>query len=158
MKVLDLKTGKGDFVIIDVPKFKGNFTDPQPTTIDWDLTTLSVQDLDTGNYVWNVNFRKPVEFVGYVKEMTERQFSEVVDISFDTPRMHRDYVNNMPGLNARQSFETLIKSLGCYLFTNPVKESIKSLPLKDKHYRQTEPAWIDAENNTFFNPILLKKL
>lgn len=89
-----------------------------------------------------------------VKYMTEEQFAEVVDISFDTPRMYRDYFNNMPGFTAKESFESLIKSLGWYLWENPVPPYAPN----DVDFHESAKKWFEAESKTLYNPILLKKL
>lgn len=162
MKKLQFKTGKGDFILLDMPFFYGNVTDPYPTVIDWNLTTLSVQDIDTGNYILAIDFDKPVDFIGYVGRMTREQISHVVDSKIHKgDNMYMDYCQGkyVTGINRPEwSFKSIIESKGFYLFRNPVQKNIMFLPDEHKHRRQMDKDWIDAENNTFFNPILLKKL
>lgn len=47
-----------------------------------------------------------------LSEATEEDASKVVDISFNTPRMYKDYINNMPGFTAVDSLHSLLKSKG----------------------------------------------
>lgn len=91
-----------------------------------------------------------------VKYMTEEQFAEVVDSELDShlnPN-YKDYLHDHNSgfedkytyYTAKQSFESLIKSLGWHLFENPFKNCDLMVNNKAK-----------AEEKTFFNPILLKK-
>lgn len=91
-----------------------------------------------------------------VKYMTEEQFAEVVDDSFDCWMAlgYKDYENdNAVYVLAKESFESLIKSLGWYLFENPVK-----VPMHKSNNINDMSKHIEAESKTFYNPILLKKV
>lgn len=87
-----------------------------------------------------------------VKYMTEEQFAEVVDESFDCWMAlgYKDYENdNAVYVLAKESFESLIKSLGWYLFENPVVSGGLCYSIKD---------WKEAESKTLYNHVLLKKV
>ena len=90
-----------------------------------------------------------------VKHMTEEKFTEVVDKlewSDGYFFMHYRYDKSLHSFSetwtAKQSFESLIKSLGWYLFENPFSSGGLCHSTKD---------WKEAESKTFYNPILLKK-
>jgi len=93
-----------------------------------------------------------VEHIGMVKEMTEEQFAEVVDSDEISDVEHHayreiyiDYTNDEQAFEtARESFSSLIRSLGWYLFSN----NCPSL-----HHDK-----LRAESKTLYNPILLKKI
>lgn len=92
-----------------------------------------------------------------VKYMTEEQFAEVVDESFDCWMAlgYKDYENeNAVYVLAKQSFESLIKSLVWHLFENPVPPYAPN----DVDFHESAKKWFEAESKTLYNPILLKKL
>lgn len=92
-----------------------------------------------------------------VKYMTEEQFDGVVDsitwryTSGGSNTVYRNYLcnNEVSGSgvleSAKQSFESLIKSLGWYLFENPYKNFADEIGCDQ------------AESKTLYNPVLLKK-
>ena len=85
-----------------------------------------------------------------VKYMTEEQFAEVLDRSIHTG-LFAHYVKDIPVniycyKSGLESFESLIKPLGWYLFENP----------NDKQCGTIE--WQEAESKTLYSPILLKKI
>lgn len=109
-----------------------------------------------------------------VKYMTEEQFAEVVDSELDSHLKpnYKDYLHDRNSgfedeyayYTAKQSFESLIKSLGWCLFENPVKmplhpicDSIMEESIHDK-YRKRKKDWTQAECKTLYNPVLLIKL
>ena len=101
-----------------------------------------------------------------VKHMIEEQFAEVVD-SFELFGNinvgYKNYTEEEPVLDtAKQSFESLIKSLGWYLFENPL-DSTKYLFEEGKDQnkffvRLPKRRWQEAESKTLYNPVLLKKV
>ncbi len=103
-----------------------------------------------------------------VKYMTEEQFSEVVDSELDSHLKpnYKDYLHDYNSgfedeyiyCTAKQSFESLIKSLGWNLFENPVQVSISTLTDIEQAYRQLDADWQEAESKTFYNPIISKKV
>lgn len=138
MKKLEFKTSKGKFILLDVD------TDgliKLPTDIEY-------QEL------------------GRVKDMTEEQFAEVVEMQriFNSTNhyciddiVYKNYIDYEWMHSPREYFQSLIISIGWYLFENPIK--------KYRHqYEQMIAKWqyeIDckeAESKTLYNPILLKKL
>lgn len=146
MKKLEFKTSKGDFLLIDMVGEESAMY----------LTSLILDD-DTS-----------IEVLGKFKYMTEEQFDKVLDRSFQTG-LFAHYVTNIPvntycynsGL---ESFESLIKSLGCNLFENP---ELRFSPYDPRsktgrhewHEKDVvELKWKQAESKTFYKPILLKKL
>ena len=156
MKKLEFTTGKGEFILLDLPKFNKNVTDAYVTHIDYNLNNVNIQDIDTGEYVFGAEFAYSVEIIGSVKYMTEEQFAEV----FDEPINHSRQGNYYSSY--RQKFESLIKSLGWYLWENPL-DSTKYLfgEGKDKNnffVRLPKRKWQEAEYKTLYNPVLLKKL
>lgn len=46
-------------------------------------------------------------------EITEEHAAAIVDISFNSPRMYKDYIDNLPGFTAIESFKSFMQSLGC---------------------------------------------
>lgn len=90
-----------------------------------------------------------------VKYMTEEQFAEVVDKLewSDGYFMYYRYDKSLHSFSetwtAKQSFESLIKSLGWYLFENHSASGGLCNSIKD---------WKEAESKTLYNPILLKKI
>lgn len=127
MKELNIITSKGNFILVDDEPNLKKF-------IPWDLCTL----------------------VGVVKYMTEQHFSEVVD-SFELFGNinvgYKNYAEEEPVLDtAKESFSSLVKSLGWYLWRNPVSEK------PSKECMGDALTWQQAESKTLYNPILLKKI
>ena len=101
-----------------------------------------------------------------VKHMIEEQFAEVVD-SFELFGNinvgYKNYTEEEPVLDtAKQSFESLIKSLGWYLFENPL-DSTKYLFEEGKDQnkffvRLPKRRWQEAESKTLYNPVLFKNV
>ena len=81
-----------------------------------------------------------VYHIGMLRDMTEEQFAEV----FDEPINHSRQGNYYSSY--RQKFESLIKSLGWYLFENPYSNFAD------------ETGYQEAESKTLYSPILLKKI
>ena len=143
MKKLEFKTSKGEFILLDCD------TDGRiklPTDIEY-------QEL------------------GRVKDMTEEQFAEVVDnrLVFQSQYI-KDMLNCYTNYSdptfvftsAKESFESLVKSLGWYLWENPL-DSTKYLfgEGKDQNnffVRLPKRKWQEAESKTLYSPILLKKI
>lgn len=166
MKVLDIKTIKGEFILLDLSKFNKNVTDAYVTHIDYNLNNVIIQDIDAGEYVFGAEFAFPVEIIGSVKHMTEEQFAEVVDsITWiytigGSNTVYRNYLcnNEISGSgvleSAKQSLESLVKSLGWYLFDNPVPPYAPN----DVDFHESAKKWFEAESKTLYNPVLLKKV
>ena len=134
MKKLEFTTSKGEFILQDCPKELLEFTFSESTRL-----------------VINGIKYKPF---GVVKHMTEEQFAEVVD-SFELYGNinvgYKNYTEEEPVLDtAKESFESLIKSLRWYLFENPIEN------WKDEMYYETTIE--EAESKTLYNPIILKKV
>lgn len=136
MKKIEFKTSKGEFVLVDL------------------------SEIQTAKYLLNVHSRS---IIGNVKGMTEEQFSGIVDSELDShlEQMYRDYVNIYDGWEdeftyffARHSFQSLINSLGFYLFTNPIRQAERKGALLDDGRFERMCKYEDEI--TFFNPILLK--
>lgn len=133
MKELKFKTSKGNFILVeDEPKLT--------KFIPWDLC----------------------ELVGIVKDMSEEDFEEIVDSPSNNHLecTYKDYQQNSETVYffAKESFESLVKSLGWYLWENPVQHSIASLSDQEQAYRQLDADWQEAESKTLYSPILLKKV
>ena len=158
MKVLDFKTIKGEFILLDLPKFNKNVTDAYVTHIDYNLNNVTIQDIDTGEYVFGAEFAFPVEIICSVKHMTEEQFAEVVDstVKGGILACFKDYTKGYYSnsiFTAKESFESLIKSLGWYLFENTV-----AVPMHKSNNINEMSKYIEAESKTLYNPVLLKKV
>lgn len=130
MKELNFKTSKGNFILVDDEPNLKKF-------IPWDLC----------------------EFVGIVKDMTEEQFSAVVENSIYSG-LYAHYVKDVSVniycyKSAEDSFNTLIRSLDIYLFEPPVSYAFESC--KSNNIPELCKI-IEYNNKTFYNPILLKKL
>ena len=141
MKELKFTTSKGEFLLLD-----------GKDTITERLTELL----------------KEYDHYAVVKEMTEEQFAEVVDKLewSDGYFMYYRYDKSVHSFSetwtAKQSFESLVKSLGWYLWENPLQSS----PATDdiSFYESVEDMelckskWLEAESKTLYSPILLKKI
>ena len=136
MKTLKFTTSKGDFALMDGKE-------------QIDQTLKALLDEYTP--------------IAKVSEMTEAQFGKVVDSikKGDILTCFKDYNKGYYSnslFTAKQSFESLVNSLGWYLWRNPVQESIASLSENEQAHRQLDADWQQAESNTFYSPILLKKI
>lgn len=145
MKELKFTTSKGEFILLD-----------GKDTITERLTELL----------------KEYDHYAVVKEMTEEQFAEVVDnttwryTSGGSDTVYRNYLcnNEMSGScvleSAKQSFDSIVKSLGWNLFENPKGNEHPDWRqyASTKQYQQHSMDWIQDESKTLYNPILLKKI
>lgn len=135
MKELKFITPKGDFLLLDGKE-----------TITERLAELL----------------KEYDHYAVVKEMTEEQFCEVLDSSIHTS-LFAHYVKDVPVniycyKSGMESLSSLVRSLGWYLWENPVQVSIASMPATEQAYRQLDADWQEAESKTLYSPILLKKI
>lgn len=131
MKTLKFTTSKGDFALMD-----------GKDQIDQTLKALLEEYTP----------------VAKVSEMKEEQFAEVVDSTETHPKYWNYNLNYFREFHAKESFESLVRSLGWYLLRNPVQESIATLPSMEQAYRQLDDDWQEAESKTLYSPILLKKI
>lgn len=124
MKELKFTTSKGEFLLLDGK----------------DSITERLSEL-----------LKEYEHYSVVKEMTEEQFCEVFDSSIHTS-LFAHYVKDVPVniycyKSGMESLSTLVRSLGWYLWENPIP------PFKER-----KSDWQEAESKTLYNPILLRKI
>lgn len=131
MKTLKFTTSKGDFALMD-------------GTEQIDQTLKPLLDEYTP--------------VAKVSEMSEEQFVEVVDSTETHPKYWNYNLSYFREFHAKESFESLVRSLGWYLWRNPVQESIASLSENEQAHRQLDADWQEAESKTFYSPVLLKKI
>ncbi|MGM1429571.1 hypothetical protein ACS126_09950 [Sphingobacterium lactis] len=143
MKELKITTSRGEFLLLD-----------GKDTITERLTELL----------------KEYEHYAVVKEMTEEQFAEVVSHEINKEEfthryLERDYKNYDCGAayfeTARESFQSLIRSLGWYLWENPYgnfKSYKKAFNGHDMFYANYIDKYHQAESKTLYNPILLRKI
>lgn len=129
MKELKFTTSKGEFLLLDGK----------------DTITERLAEL-----------LKEYDHYSVVKEMSEEQFEEVLDRSFHTG-LFAHYVKDIPVniycyKSGLESLESIIKSLGWYLFENPVSEN------PSKECMGDALSWDQAESKTLYNPILTKKI
>lgn|SRR5690606_27612360 len=139
MKELKFITSKGDFLLLDGK----------------DTITERLAEL-----------LKDYEHHAVVREMKDADFAEIVNQSIHTG-LFAHYVNNIPVntycyKSGLESFESLVKSLGWYLWENPMQST---LPTDDINFYESDDdmelcksKWKEAESKTFYNPILLKKI
>lgn len=128
MKKLEFTTSKGSFISVDADS-DGRVK--LPTNIEY-------------------------QEIGRIKNMTEEQFAEVVDSSIHTG-LFAHYVKDIPVNtycynSAKESFESLVKSLGWYLWENPYQEYHLST------WHDVDKEKQEAESKTLYSPILLKKI
>lgn len=139
MKELKFKTSKGDFALMDGTE-----------QIDQTLKALLEEYTP----------------VAKVSEMTEEKFTEVVDKLewSDGYFMYYRYDKSIHDFAetwlARDSFLSLIHSLGWHLWENPKGKQHPDWReyASTKQYQQHSMDWIQAESTTLYNPILLKKI
>lgn len=132
MKTLKFTTSHGDFALMDGAE-------------QIDLTLKAFLDEYTP--------------VSKVSEMTEEQFKQITEYAGSPWYGHKDFTNPHNWFpTAKESFESLVTSLGWYLWRNPVQESIASLSENEQAYRHLDTDWKEAESKTLFKPILLKKI
>lgn len=135
MKKLEFKTSKGSFILVD--------------------------SIGRENYYEVLRSEcLQVEQIGMVKNMTEEQFAEVVEWN-EIHQFYPDYrikeYSWYGDLTARESFESLVNSLGWYLLENPNGVSYSKMNDSEMDYRSFL-SWHEAESKTLHNPILLKKI
>lgn len=130
MKTLKFNTSKGDFALMDGAE-----------QIDQTLKAL-LEEYTT---------------VAKVSEMSEEKFAEVVNKYKLCGFENYDKEGYLYLISAKDSFMSLLKSLGVFIYNNPIENII---------YNEDEIGEFDynfhlrteAESKTFYNPILLKKI
>jgi len=137
MKELKFITPKGDFLLLDGK----------------DTITERLAEL-----------LKEYDHYAVVKEMTEEQFTEVLDNSIHTA-LFAHYVKDIPvntycyksGLD---SLSSLVHSLGWYFWENPCQhpDNIEIQPASLGWYYEQERKYNKAESKTLYSPVLLKKI
>lgn len=137
MKILKFTTSKGGFALIDGKE-------------QIDQTLKALLDEYTP--------------VAKVSEMSEDQFGEVVESSIHTG-LFAHYVKEIPVntycyKSCLESFESLVRSLGWYLWHNPCQhpDNIEIQPASLGWYYEKERKYNESESKTLYNPILLKKI
>ena len=141
MKELKFTTSKGEFLLVDCP---------------------SLGYGEVLRYSYKLGFK----VIDFAKDMTEEQFAEVVDKLewSDGYFMYYRYDKSVHEFaetwTAKDSFQSLVRSLGWYLWENP---NGKQHPdwrqyASTKQYQQHSMDWIQAESKTLYSPILLKKI
>ena len=141
MKELKFTTSKGDFILVDSIGRENYYE------------VLRSEGLQ-------------VEHIGMVNEMTEEQFAEVVEhYNFGTKQNpdlgFRNYTSTAFSIDTgRQSFSSLVRSKGWYLWENPKGKQYPDWRqyASTKQYQQHSMDWIQAESKTLYNPILLRKV
>lgn len=103
-----------------------------------------------------------------VKHMTEEQFAEVVDSTVKGVILtcFKDYTKGYYSnsvFTAKESFQSLIKSLGWNLFENPYQTAWDELCIWGhggfaKDGKSEFQLYTEAESKTLYNPIILKKI
>ena len=89
-----------------------------------------------------------------VKYMTEEQFAEVVGLPLPSFEVDEETCSvTRYEISSKQSFESLIKSLGWYLWENPVPPYAPN----DADFHESAKKWFEAESKTLYNPVLFKK-
>lgn len=124
MKELKFETSKGEFLVVDDVNDIGK-------NIPYDLVTK----------------------IGYIKNLTEEQASEVVESftqEINNYTCHFNYVLNTHDItiNSIESLHSLLESKGINLFENPYKQVNKEY-FNKIHFEQ-------SEQKTFYNPYIFK--
>lgn len=137
MKIIELETSKGKFVLID----KNN---------DWcfgeKFNYYGKNNFDALNIVnANESFSYSKSFK--ISEITEEQASEIVDFE-DGCRMLYGYAKN--------KLNSLLKSKGIYLYDNPYDLNEQLDCNCDMCYQKLEDAFDESEQKTFYNPYIFK--
>lgn len=172
MKTLEFKTGKGDFALVDLQGYE--------YTLFNGYLVLGSNKSDVAGKMRKISIGDNRGFLQYekafiLKEMTEERAEEIVDSkhmqSFCSCEycgyeydVYRDYKNQSledwneypeaDGFrNGIDSLNSLLTSLGIHLYENPLGT------YEFAHKRHiVNGTWQQAEENTFYDPILLKKI
>lgn len=131
MKKIEFKTIKGDFVLVD-NRGRANY-----------------YDVISDFIMRGVNLK----YINQIKDITEKQASNIVD-NPTSDGFYPRYWNFEDGNtmwyclkdNALESLHSLLKSKGVYLYENPNDNQCGTIE------------WQEAEQNTFYNPYLFKKI
>mgnify|MGYP000944171472 CR=1 FL=1 len=157
MKELEFETSQGKFILLEAPSKRDDQTEPYVTHIDAQRNTVSIQNIDTGSYTWVYEVNGPIEAVGFIRELTEEQFAEIVDKAGAAhfKRYHRPGGMIIASIGAHviksasESFRTLVESHHHYLFDNPYENPGLMPSAELELYRR-------INNRVFKNPFLIK--
>lgn len=145
MKTRSFSTTKGDFVLVDRPEIIETLTITMDGTFCLNRESLPYK----------------VQRIGDPKTLTEEQAAEIVDELGPFRFKNYTYEPQESGgqrvamvifpftKNALNSLYSLFASLGIHLYENPVSSKFAIGRHKE---------WEEAEANTFYNPIILKKI
>ena len=154
LKVKEFSTTKGDFVLVEFPtgstmilNNKGEFS-------------LDFEDLP---------FK--VSLIGELKTLTKKQAEKIVDSIQATMETENKPVTLYEHKNSRNAYLSAsiclidyLKSLDIHLYENRTKCPCYTItaygvhPDGYKRFELDKEAWQQAEENTFYNPIILKRI
>lgn len=162
MKKLNFETSKGKFVVVDLPnsthflKHKGYIVQSCTDKLDLLIKCNKIDNGDTNGFWYIGNTTN--EYV--LKDITEQQASEVVDSEYN-PSNYGEYKPS-----AIHRLHSIITSNGYYLFENPyeTEPTITNGDYDnngfgdiDKYqFKKDHKEWKEAQDKTFFNPIIFK--
>ena len=137
MKELKFTTSKGEFILVD--------------------------SIGRENYYEALRSEgMQVEHIGMVKDMTEEQFAEFVEMPLPSFEVDEDTGQfSRYDISARESFLSLIRSLGWYLWENPeCPNQFCDNGYIGLGYNEKARCSLceEVEERVFENPILLKKI
>lgn len=141
MKVLEFKTSKGEFVMVDLP-----------------IDVRSIKYSEKGIWIkyeddkeWNpfLDIERGVFLINTLKQITEEQASEIV---FRIGNHSNEHL--IP--TAKELLHLLLKSKGIHLFENPYK-AYNDILLSEVDNKKINDfkKWI-LEQKTFYNPYIFK--
>lgn len=138
MKQIKFETGKGEFLLIDKADVDTMFS----------LKVLEVKQ------TYNLK-----QVIGYLlKDITEKQASDIVDINrlVGDKLAYKDYLSFRYLYKAVDSLYSLFDSKGIYLYENPHPRRY-IMAMTDKGIVDTtEKLYLEAEEKTFYNPLIFK--
>lgn len=141
MKKLNFETSKGKFVVVDEKEF----------TVFNQCTVDDKWIVDGEIYDYNSH--------SFLKDITEQQASEIVEEYFSTTTNeidgYFDYRDDTQTDCPIESVHSLITSNGYYLFENPNGVQYSKGFDGESDYRSFIN-WKEAQDKTFFNPIIFK--
>ncbi len=172
MKVKEFKTSKGEFVLVDLPnaihvmKHNGYIVQSCSSKLDCLNKCNRIDNGDVKGFLYIGNTEGDFK----LSDITEQQAIEIVDSRFifqtqyikDMLHCYLDYENNdWVYKEALPSLHSLIKSKGIYLYENPLgnlKVYKKNFKGHDMFYSNYTAKWQEAEQKTFYNPYIFKKI
>lgn len=131
---------KKEVLIIELPK-----------VCDYDLYADKIYIYDHDEKT-SKSIKGSYTLLGKPDEIREEDAIKLVDISFDTPRMYKDYKNNLPGFSATESLLSAIETKVFWdvnPYGNRSPEADLDFPYLADAQRELCSRWHEAELRTF---------